>query len=138
MARDYSKEARKVRTVKIADQDLDKELRGVLKMYAAEITEAVDAAGLEMVQKLVKLTKKSAPKASGAFAKSLTYEATRRPSGTLYTWGAKAPHYRLTHLLVHGHPTVNGKRVPGDPFLEKALATVLPEYEEKVKEALKE
>ena len=125
--------------VKIKPEDLGKALAEQLTIYHADKLEKVNAVGEKAVKQLVKLTKKSAPKASGDFAKSLTYETEKKTGGDIaYTWGAKAPHYRLTHLLVHGHPTVNGKRVKGDPFLENALATVLPEYENDVKEALRE
>ena len=137
MARDYSSERRKVRTVRIGDQSIDKELRGMLTMYASDITEAIDEAGLEMVDELVSITKKTAPRDQGDFYKAITAKTERRPSGNLYIWGVKAPLHRITHLLVHGHPTVNGDRVEGDPFLHDALDIVLPKYEEKVKEAIK-
>ena len=125
--------------VKIKPEDLGKALTEQLTIYHADKLEKVNAAGEAAAKKLVQLTKKSAPKDSGDFAKSLTYEAEKKTGGDIaYTWGAKAPHHRLTHLLVKGHPTVNGKRVQGDPFLENALNTVLPEYENDVKEALNE
>ena len=125
--------------VNIKPEDLGKALAEQLTIYHANTLADVNAAGEKAVKQLVKLTKKSAPKKSGDFAKSLTYETEIKTGGDkAYTWGAKAPHHRLTHLLVHGHPTVNGKRVKGDPFLENALATVLPEYENDVEEALKE
>ena len=85
-----------------------------------------------------KLTKKDAPRDEGDFAKAIT--STEKVSFTgdkTYTWGAKAPEHRKTHLLVNGHLAVDGTRVPGDPFLENALDTVLPEYEADVEEALK-
>jgi hypothetical protein len=107
-------------------------------MYAEDVTEAIDAAGKEMVDKLVKITRKTAPRDSGDFAKSITSNTIRRPSGNVYVWGVKAPHHRKTHLLVHGHPKPDGDRVDGDPFLQDALDIVLPEYEEKVREALEE
>ena len=123
----------------IRPQDLGAAIAEQLTIYHADKLEKVNAAGEKAAKELVKLTKKSAPKKSGDFAKSLTYTTEVKTGGDkAYTWGAKAPHHRLTHLLVHGHPTVNGGRVPGDPFLENALATVLPEYENDVKEALRE
>ena len=123
----------------IRPQDLGKAIAEQLTIYHADKLEKVNAAGEKAAKQLVNLTKKTAPKDSGDFAKSLTYKTETKTGGDkAYTWGAKAPHYRLTHLLVHGHPTVNGKRVKGDPFLENALATVLPEYENDVEEALKE
>ena len=123
----------------IRPQDLGAAIAEQLTIYHADKLEKVNAAGEKAAKKLVKLTKASAPKKSGDFAKSLTYTAEKKTGGDIaYTWGAKAPHHRLTHLLVNGHPTVNGKRVKGDPFLENALDIVLPEYENDVKEALEE
>jgi hypothetical protein len=137
MARDYSRERRKVRTVRIGEHDLDKEIRGMLTMYASDITDAIDAAGAEMVNELVDITRKTAPRRHGDFYKAIMAKTIRRPSGNLYVWGVKSPLHRITHLLVHGHPTVNGDRVDGDPFLHNALDIVLPKYEETVKEAIK-
>lgn len=123
----------------IRPEDLGDAIAEQLTIYHADILEKVNAAGEKAAKELVKQTRKTAPKASGAFAKSLTYDTEIKTGGDrAYTWGAKAPHYRLTHLLVHGHPKANGGRVKGDPFLENALATVLPEYERDVEEALKE
>lgn len=138
MGRDYSKERRKIRTVRIGDHDLDKEIRGMLTLYAAEVTEAIDAAGEDMVAKLVRLTKATAPvrkgPSGGGFKKHIAAKTVQRPSGNLYIWYVKPPDHRITHLLVHGHA---GNNHQGNPFLKNALETVLPEYEKKVKEALK-
>lgn len=136
MGRDYSKEQRKVRTVRLADGKLDKELREMLTMYAADVTEAVDQAGAQMVRKLVKLTQQTAPVRTGGYYQAITSKVIKRPSGNLYIWGAGSRYGRLTHLLVKGHPTGNGGRTKGDPFLENALEEVLPEYERRVKEAI--
>ncbi len=114
----------------------DKDLRNLLTIYAEDVTEAVNAAGAEAIKKLVKLTRASAPVRTGGYYKAITSKTIRRPSGNLYIWGAGSRHGRLTHLLVKGHPTGNGGRTKGDPFLANALEEVLPEYEEKVKEAI--
>ena len=119
--------------------DLGKALAEQLTLYGEEVLEEVNAAGEEAVKELVSLTKKTAPKRSGNFKKSITYavETDSATGSKAFVWGAKAPHHRLVHLLVHGHQTQNGGRVDGDPFLEKALETVMPKYEKKVEEALK-
>lgn len=143
LARDYtskdSKWAQRVkrRTVKISDAKLDSEIRGMLTMYCADVTEAIDKAGDEMVKELVKITRNTAPARTGRYYQNITSQTVKRPSGNLYIWGVKGPYYRLTHLLVKGHPTGNGGRTKGDPFLANALEEVLPEYEYKVLEALK-
>lgn len=123
----------------IKPTDLGAALTEQLGLYHEEVVEAVNAVGEKAVEKLVKLTKATAPKRTGDYSKSLTYTAKENPAtgDKEFTWGAKAPHHRLTHLLVNGHPTVNGGRVAGDPFLQDALEVVLPEYEKDVQEALK-
>lgn len=121
----------------IQPADLGKALAEQLALYREDKVEQINAAGERAIKALVSKTKATAPKREGIFQKSITYKVVEKLSGVkTYIWGVKAPHYRLTHLLVHGHATVNGGRVPGDPFLEKALDTVLPEYEREVEEAL--
>ena len=123
----------------IKPADLSKALAEQLTLYHEDVVEELNAAGEKAVKKLVSLTKKTAPKRSGNFSKSITYTAEdeQATGNKTYTWGAKAPHHRLVHLLVHGHQKADGGRVDGDPFLSKALDVVLPEYEKDVEEALK-
>lgn len=125
------------KTIKPAD--LGAAIEQELTTYHRRALERVNAAGEEAVKALVKKTKASAPKKSGAFRKAITYKTEERPEtgDKRFTWGAKAPHYRLTHLLVHGHAKTGGGRVQGDPFLKNALDEVLPAYEKAVEEAVK-
>lgn len=123
----------------IKSSDLGKAITGQLKLYSEDVVEAVNAAGEKAIKNLVKKTKKTAPKRSGDYRKAITSTSKENPAtgDKEYTWGAKAPHYRLTHLLVKGHQKEGGGRVDGDPFLENALEEVLPEYEKDVEEAIK-
>lgn len=123
----------------IHPEDLGIVLRDELQLYHKETIDDVNAAGERAAKKLVKLTKKTAPKKTGNYRKSLTFvtKENRATGDKEFIWGAKAPHHRLTHLLVKGHPTGNGGRTKGDPFLENAIETILPEYEREVEEALK-
>lgn len=110
-----------------------------LETYHQDILTKVNQAGSDAVKALVKKTKATAPKSSGAFRRAITSkeEVNRATGDKRFIWGAKAPHYRLTHLLVHGHAKPDGGRVKGDPFLENALNEVLPAYETAVEEAVK-
>lgn len=123
----------------IKPTDLGKAITEQLTLYHADVIEQVNAAGAKAVKALVSKTKKTAPKRSGAFRKAITSTETTNPTtgDKEFTWGAKAPHYRLTHLLVNGHQKPKGGRVQGDPFLENALEEILPEYEKDVEEAIK-
>jgi hypothetical protein len=124
------------KTIKPAD--LGKAINQELMLYHEDIIKRVNLASEETAKELVKRTKKTAPKQSGDFRKAITYvESANTATGNrFFKWGAKAPHHRLTHLLVHGHAKKDGGRVPGDPFLENALDELLPDYEKKVEEAV--
>lgn len=123
----------------IAPDKLSEAIREQLTLLHEDIVERVDAEGEKSIKKLVKLTKASAPERTGKYRKAITYQKVTADlkACSKFVWGAKAPHYRLTHLLVHGHQLARGGRAEGDPFLENALDTVLPEYEKNVEEALK-
>lgn len=108
-----------------------------LELYGESITKRINNLTRETAAALVKKTKATAPKQTGSFRKNIASKLVYSgPGGDVYAWYVKAPDYRLTHLLVHGHATPNGGRTKGDPFLKNALETVLPEYEQAVKEAV--
>jgi hypothetical protein len=110
-----------------------------LTLYHSDVNEKLDKAGAKAVRDLVALTRATAPVgARGNFKRSIaSKQLTKSKNGSKYVWYVKAPDHRLTHLLVHGHATKDGGRTKADPFLENALDTVLPMYEEAVKEVLK-
>lgn len=110
-----------------------------LTLYSDGVTDRVNEAGRASSRKLQRLTKATAPVASGSFRKNIAVKEVTNPATGVRTfvWHVKKPDHRLTHLLVHGHATKNGGRTKADPFLKNALDAVLPEYEESVKEALK-
>ena len=109
-----------------------------LEVYSEEVTARVNAAGEASINKLRKLTKATAPVASGSFRKNIAVKVVDAGNGMKkFIWYVKPPDHRLTHLLVHGHATKTGGRTKANPFLKNALNTVLPEYEKTVEEALK-
>jgi hypothetical protein len=110
-----------------------------LELYAADVQERVDEAGAEAMDRLVRETRATAPvgvRKSRKFAASISSKTLPTPTGARHVWYVKAPNYRLTHLLVHGHATKNGGRTRADPFLHNALGHVLPEYERAIEEAV--
>lgn len=110
-----------------------------LAFYSNNVHRAVQAAGEKAVKDLVKKTKATAPIGHRKkFRRSITHSVkNKNQRNTTYVWHVKAPDYRLTHLLVHGHATKEGGRTRPDPFLKNALAEVLPQFEKDVEEAIK-
>lgn len=119
-------------------EDLGDAIEQELELYAEEVQDGVEAAATKAVKKLVKLTRATAPVgARGSFKKNITSTKKKRgPRDILQIWHVKAPDHRLTHLLVNGHATRDGGRTKADPFLQNALAQVLPEYEREIEEAI--
>lgn len=123
----------------ITSDKLAKAVEQELTLYHEDILERLRGITRETMAELVRTTRETAPKDTGEFSKHIAgdFRGLKRGNRSVSaTWYVKAPHYRLTHLLVHGHAKAGGGRVPGDPFLENALDKVLPEYEQKVKEAI--
>lgn len=121
----------------IKPEDLGAAIEQELTTYHRDVLTRVNMAGEDAVKALVRKTKATAPKKTGRFRRNIASKKILGDCGNRYVWHVKAPDYRLTHLLVHGHAKENGGRVKGDPFLANALEEVLPAYEEAVKEAVK-
>lgn len=124
------------KTVKLGD--LADAIAQELTQYHEDIVEGVNSAGDKAMKELVKQTKQRAPVDTGDFKKNIASKTVDAGHGMKsFIWYVKAPLHRIVHLLVHGHEKTNGGRVPGDPFLQKSLDTVLPDYEKDVEEVLK-
>jgi hypothetical protein len=109
-----------------------------LTLYHENVVEQINAAGEKAIKRMVKLAKAGAPAATGKLQKNITYKAFDGSHGDkAYVLYAKAPSHRVFHLAVHGHATKTGGRARGNPFMANAMDAVLPEYEEDVKEAIR-
>lgn len=127
---------------------LNEQMEQVLTIYSEEVNEKLREVTQESMKKLVKETKATAPrgrrKGKDQYFRHITadYSGLKRSARGLKgqevssVWYVKAPDYRLTHLLVHGHATRDGGRTRANPFLQNAVDKVIPEYEQKVQEAL--
>ena len=130
-----SSRARKVKPSELSDS-----LGQVLTIYASDITSRVNAVTEDTMKRLVKETKRTAPRKTGEYRKAITFTRVERLFGDTFVWYARGKKGRLTHLLVHGHDMVrNGRvvgRVKGSPFLERALARLIPDYLRRVEGVL--
>lgn len=132
--------AKRLERVEIGE--LDKAIRQVLDEYHGDVTERINVASEKTAKRLVKLTRATAPVGHrGKFKRYITYSEVGKSKGSFagrtFVWHVRPPEYRLTHLLVHGHATRDGGRTRANPFLHNAVDTVAPEYEAKIKEAVR-
>jgi len=108
-----------------------------LREFSGEVVEKVDISSERIGKEAVKRLKQTSPKDSGDYAKSWTMtteKAVGQPHNRIVH--AKAPHYRLTHLLEHGHAKVNGGRVEGIPHIRPAEEEVIKQFMAEVEEAI--
>ena len=128
--------------------DLGTQMEQVLTSYNATVNERIAEVTRESMKQLVKETKANAPRGrrKGQYRKQITadYSTLNRRANRMTglrlsaTWYVRAPDYRLTHLLVKGHATKNGDRPTPNPFLQNAVDHIIPEYEQKVQEVLRD
>ena len=108
-----------------------------LAEYSQDVVERVNASSERIGKEAVKRLKQTSPKRYGKYAKSWTMK-TEKLFGQPHTRiiHAKAPHYRLTHLLEHGHAKRGGGRVEGKPHIRPAEEMVIQEFVQEVEEAI--
>ena len=123
---------------KISVDQLAAEIAKGLAEYSQDVVEKVNVSSEKVGKAAVKRLKQTSPKRYGNYAKSWTMK-TEKAIGQPHTRiiHAKAPHYRLTHLLEHGHAKVGGGRVEGRPHIRPAEEMVIREFMAEVEEAIK-
>ena len=118
------------------------EIAKELSKYSQEVVEKVNISSEKVGKAAVKQLKRTSPRRpppiGGKYAKSWTMKTEKefgQPHRRIIH--AKAPHYRLTHLLEHGHAKVGGGRVEGKPHIRPAEEMVIREFMAEVEEAIK-
>ena len=122
------------RTVRI--EEMAAEIMRGLEEYADLATEdmkkAVKLAG-STVRKEIQQT---APKNTGAYAKSWRTKTTKETSSTMEVTVYSPSKYMLAHLLEHGHAKRGGGRVAAKPHIAAAEEKGEAELEREIQKAL--
>jgi len=122
----------------VSVDQLAAEIAKELSKYGQEIVEKINISSEKVGKAAVKQLRQTSPKRTGEYAKSWTI-TTEKEVGQPHKRiiHAKAPHYRLTHLLEYGHAKVGGGRVEGKPHIRPAEEMVIQEFVREVEEAIK-
>lgn len=126
--------------VAITPDKLVEAVKEELTIYHEGVDDKLREITRRHVTDLVKKTKATAPTGKrGSFRKNIAgdFRGLKKGRNIKGVWYVKAPDYRLTHLLVHGHAKKDGGRTKANPFLHNALNEVLPAFEKEVEEAVK-
>jgi hypothetical protein len=122
----------------ISIDQLAAEIAKGLAEYSQDVVEKVNISSEAVGKAAVKQLKQTSPKRYGNYAKSWTMKTepeVGQPHKRIVH--AKAPHYRLTHLLEYGHAKAGGGRVEGRPHIRPAEEMVIQEFMAEVEEAIK-
>lgn len=132
----------------MSSSDISKDIAKIMAEYTdsirAEINEIVDDVGQEATAMLKGKAPRKKGKGGGKYRRSITVELSKKYGSSGFTVYAKAPHYRLTHLLENGHRTrlktgeygTKGKTTPQPhfaPVQEWADKEVIRRIEEAIK-----
>lgn len=79
----------------------------------------------------------SAPKDTGAYAKSWAVKNTKETANALEVTVYSKNKYQLAHLLEHGHAKRNGGRVAGKSHIAPAEETGIRQLEAEIKRSLR-
>ena len=116
--------------------DLDKAVAEILETYKDDLVMDFNAAASLAGKTAVQELRRTSPRKTGAYAKSWTYKSTLYPATGFATTTvyARAPHYRLTHLLENGHAKRGGGRVSGRTHIAPVETEIITEYERAIQE----
>lgn len=112
--------------------EIEKAMKEQLDLANEVVGKAVDKVAKETVSELGS----ASPRKSGHYAEGWATKegktATRSKSAVV--WNEK--HYRLTHLLEHGHAKVNGGRVPARPHIGAAEQKAIKSFEDELRRGI--
>lgn len=120
-----------VKIDKLAD-----EITKGLKVYADLAIDDMKKAVRKSGNSVRKEISQSAPKDTGAYAKSWSVKKTKETSNSLEVTVHSKNRYQLAHLLEHGHAKRGGGRVAARPHIAKAEENAIDTLEQEILKAL--
>ncbi len=120
-----------VKIDKLADE-ITKGLKEYADLAIDDMKKAVRKSGNSVRKEI----SQSAPKDTGAYAKSWSVKKTKETSNSLEVTVHSKNRYQLAHLLEHGHAKRGGGRVAARPHIAKAEENAINTLEQEILKAL--
>ena len=108
-----------------------------LHEYAALVTDDMKKAVREAGKTVKQEISATAPRDTGAYAKSWAIKSVKETSDSLEVVVHSRKRYRLTHLLEHGHAKRGGGRVAGRPHIAPAEQKGIEQLEREIERSLR-
>ena len=108
-----------------------------LREYAALATDDMKKAVQEAGKTVKQEISATAPRDTGAYAKSWAIKSVKETSDSLEVVVHSRKRYRLTHLLEHGHAKRGGGRVAGRPHIAPAEQKGIEQLEREIERSLR-
>lgn len=126
----------------LQSEELTDAIMDMLTDYKKEVADGIFRVGKKAIKEIERKSIDTAPigrrVAGDHFRESITSKSEQdRLGNSTHIWYVKAPNYRLTHLLVHGHATRDGGRTRANPFLKNATESALKQYLSDVEKVIK-
>jgi HK97 gp10 family phage protein len=111
---------------------INKELMEYSKATSESVKKAVKKTGRSIRNEI----KETAPRKTGAYAKSWSVKTTRETSTSLAVTVYSRNRYQLAHLLEHGHAKRGGGRVSARPYIAPAEEKGEKELESEIRKGI--
>ena len=119
--------------------NLSQQMKDIFTTYSDEVVDAVEEALLKVGKEAADELKSGIggfKNRTGKYRRSWTVTQEKHRTYTETTVHAKAPHYRLTHLLEFGHATASGGRTKAFPHISTVNEHAVEEAEKEIKRAI--
>lgn len=116
--------------------DIAEEMKSILNEYTDHVIEVTSESIADVAKETASKLKQSGPRRTGKYQKSWGVVDGEKRLGVQNKVVKNKKHYRLTHLLEHGHLNRDGSRTRAFPHINSKIEEATGNVLRKIKEGL--